>query len=100
MSGHLAIAAYRGLINGEPSGSLDLQVRWFADEDAALVRAAIQSESAQVYFNNAGEEVRWELADILAIEPFDSHQSGDEVVGFITSLAELGAFVNKRRSQQ
>lgn len=89
MAGQLAIVAYRSLVGGVLSDSMDFQVRWFADEDAEEVRRLIQAEPLLDYLNSDGQLVTWELARIFAIEPFSPHQSGEEIVGFIASTQEL-----------
>ena len=89
MAHYLAIVAYRCLVAGAPTGSLDFQVRWFQAEDKATLRGLIESEPAQHYNNGDGEGVSWELAHILAVEEFSPNQSSEEVIGFIASIQEL-----------
>lgn len=89
MAGQLAIVAYRCLIDGMPSATLDFQVRWFADRDADRIRRQIEAEPFLSYSNSDGETVCWELVQIFAIEPFEPDASGEEVVGFIASTDEL-----------
>lgn len=89
MAGQLAIVAYRCLVAGLSSDSLDFQVRWFAHEDAEEIRRHIQGEPLRSYLNSDGEVVSWELVEIFAIEPFAPRESGEEVVGFIASTQEL-----------
>lgn len=89
MAGHLAIVAYRALVGGLPSGKVDIQVRWFSGGDPGGIRRLIESEPASSYRNPDDEVVYWELSDILAIEPFEPSESGEEVVGFIASSEEL-----------
>ena len=93
MAGQLAIVAYRCLVAGLSSGSVDFQVRWFADEDADEVRRRIQGEPLHSYMNSDGEVVSWELVEIFAIEPFAPSESGEEVAGFIASTQELSDLV-------
>lgn len=92
MAGQLAIVAYRALVGGLPSGKVDIQVRWFADEDAGHVRRFLESEPGSGYLNSDDEVVYWEFSCVLAVEPFDpkeSRESGEEIVGFIASTEEL-----------
>jgi hypothetical protein len=89
MAGQLAIVAFRALVGGLPSGTVDIQVRWFAEKDAERVRRFIESEPASSYLNSDDEVVYWELSSVLAIEPFDPRESGEEIVGFIASAEEL-----------
>lgn len=89
MAGHLVIVAYRSLVGGVPTGMVDFQVRWFADDDAERIRRLIESEPVESYRNSDQEVVSWELSSILAIEPFEPRESGEEVVGFIASAEKL-----------
>jgi hypothetical protein len=89
MAGKQAIVAYRCLVAGLPSGSVDFQVRWFDDADAEEIRRHIRGEPLHSYLNVDGEVVSWELVEIFAIEPFAASESGEEVVGFIASTQEL-----------
>ena len=93
MIGALAIVAYRGLVAGQTSGSIDVSVRWFDETDEERIRKLIESESSHSYRNSDGELVSWELVSILAIEEFASTQSGEEVIGFIASADELTALI-------
>ena len=92
MVGQLAIVAYRALVGGLTSGEVDIQVRWFAGQDAEHVRLFIESEPASSYLNSDNEVVYWEFSEVLAIEPFDPkefRESGEEIIGFIASAEEL-----------
>jgi hypothetical protein len=88
MAGHLAIVAYRCLVGGVPTATLDVQVRWFADDDPQHVRRLIEADRLSSYSNSEGDVVCWELAQIFGIEPFSPKQSGEEIVGFIASTEE------------
>ena len=89
MAGKLAIVAYRCLVGGIRSDTLDFQVRWFDVEDAEQTRRLIQAEPFLAYKNSDDDLVTWELAQIFAIEPFSPQASGEEVIGFIASIDEL-----------
>lgn len=92
MIGHLAIVAYRSLVAGLASSTVDLQVRWFAVEDEDEVRRIIEAEPASGYLNPNGETVLREFSGILAIEKFDPGKAldhGEEMIGFIASTEEL-----------
>ena len=89
MTQFLAIVAYRCLIAGSPEGSLDLQVQWYKAHDETSVRDLIAGKPLHAYKNDDGETVSWELAEVLAVEPFAPTNSGEEVVGFIASTQEL-----------
>jgi len=89
MGGLLAIAAYRSLVGGSPSGGVDIQVRWIDSTNADEVRARLIAEPFMRYSNPAEEQVCWELVEVLAIEPFEPKESGEEVIGFIASAEEL-----------
>lgn len=85
----LAIVAYRSLVAGASSGSIDFQVRWFDAADDSVVRQTIEEEPICAYRNETGSSVAWELAEILSIEPFSPRLSGEEVVGFIAPTGEI-----------
>ena len=91
MTGWLAIAAYRCVVAGEPSGSVDVQVRRFEAGDADAVRDRLAAEPPCEYQNSDGETVRWDLADVFAVEPFDGGEGGDELIGFIAGAGYLAA---------
>lgn len=91
---YLAIVAYRCRVAGQPTDSLDFQVRWFEAGDADEVQGQIEAESPGTYANVDGETVTWELAEILAIELFTPPESGGEVVGFISSPGYLRKLTN------
>jgi hypothetical protein len=87
--GMLAIVAYRCVISGSPDGSIDIQVRWFDAGSPDEIRATLMSEPFHEYANPAGEPVVWEFVDVLAVEPFEPKESGEEVIGFITEADDL-----------
>ena len=89
MAQYLAIVAYRCLVAGLPTGKLDIQVQWHDVDDETSVRSSIADEPIHTYNNSDGETVSWELAEVLAVEPFSPEDSGEEVVGFIASTREL-----------
>lgn len=92
MPAHLAIVAYRALVEGRPTGKVDIQVRWFDDDDPDRICRIIESEPAMAYQNPEDEVVRWELTSVISIEPFEPRESGEEVAGFITSIDEYPEF--------
>jgi hypothetical protein len=89
MTQYLAIVVYRCLVAGSPEGSLDIQVRWYDARDETSVRTTIAAEPILSYKNSDGETVSWELAEVMAVEPFAPKDSGEEVIGFIASVREL-----------
>lgn len=89
MSQFLAVVAYRCLVAGVPSDSIDLQVRWFDVADESTVRQLIEAEPICAYKNRDDETVTWELAQIFSVEPFAPRKSGEEVIGFIASSGEI-----------
>jgi hypothetical protein len=89
MAALLAIVAYRGSVAGVRTNSLDLQVRWFDTTDQNFIRQQIAAEPFSSYTNSDGETVTWELVQIMAIDTFNPHTSGEEVVGFIASKREM-----------
>ncbi len=89
MAGQLAIVAYRSLVDGLGSGSVDIQVQWHVGDDPEEARRTIEATPISTYSNPYGQMVSWELVQIFAIEPFEPRGSGEEVVGFIASTEEL-----------
>lgn len=90
----LAMAAYKCDVAGEPTDSLDIQVRYFERGTVREIEEALRSESPHSYENESGEIVSWPLANILAIESFDKPRSGAEVNGFITGASEFAKRVS------
>ncbi|HEU5118793.1 MAG TPA: hypothetical protein VFT74_19530 [Isosphaeraceae bacterium] len=89
MAGQLVIVAYRALVGGLATRTVDIQVRWFAGDDPEQARQQLESEPALSYRNPDGQVVYWEFSGVLVVEPFDPQESGEEVVGFIASAEEL-----------
>ena len=89
MSAAVVIVAYRCEVAGEPTESLDIQVRYFASFSPAEIERRLRSESPNSYANDAGETVSWPFAHILAIEPLETPVDGAEIVGFITGAGEF-----------
>lgn len=87
--GHLAIVAYRCRVGGIAHPSLDIQAVWFEESDPDEVRRLINANLRQGYENPDGNTVTWELAEVFAIEPFETESSGEEVAGFIAEIDEL-----------
>lgn len=92
----LAITAYRCDVAGEPTDSLDIQVRYFERGTVREIEEALRSEPPHSYENESGETVSWPLANILAIEGFDKPKSGAEVIGFITGANEFAKWVSAK----
>lgn len=90
MKQFLAIAVYRCLVAGKPSGSLDVSVRFFEAESEMEVRKKLSHDVRETYENPDGEQVAWELRQVMAVEEFAGPESGDEVVGFIAEVDEFG----------
>ncbi len=89
MSVHLAIAAYRCLIAGIPSNTLDIKILWYPDSNIDEIRQRIREEPFSSYENSDGDTVTWELVEIFSIEPLEPKWPGDEVIGFIADTDEL-----------
>jgi hypothetical protein len=89
MTQFLAIVVYRSLVAGVRTSKLDFQVRWFSAANEAEVRTRIEAEPLSSYIGGEGDQVLWELAEIMAVERFEPRTSGDEVIGFIAEMDEL-----------
>ena len=94
MTKYLAIVAYRCTIAAEPSDSVDLQVQYFDCQSPDEVHREIESAPLHQYANSDGEQVAWPLAAVIAIDEFSPPDSGDEVIGVITTLAKLAEQVS------
>jgi hypothetical protein len=86
-----AIVLYECEIAGRLTGSIDVQVRYFADSAPSVVENRIRSEPTHTYLNEQGESVAWRFLRIAAIEQLDELKDGAEIVGFITDRGEIGA---------
>jgi hypothetical protein len=91
----LAIAAYRNEFDGAPGGSIDIRVLGFDLETEDEVRAAISNEPVVVYENDQGEQVSWNLAQVLAVEEFAFHENAEELIGFIAESEEFKTWAYK-----
>jgi len=86
----VALVTYGCTVAGEPSDSVDFQVRLFDSDSIADVAAQLRAEPPHEYKNGDGEIVSWPLASILDIQRLSPEaQSGAEVAGTITSLGQL-----------
>ena len=79
----LVIAAYHCDVAGEPTDSVDYQVRYFASNSIEEVTCRLQSEPPCTYENGDGEEVRCTFDGTVAIELDPQFKDGAEVIGFI-----------------
>ena len=82
--GTFAIVKYHCEVAGEPTESVDYQVRHFDSSCAADVANRIKGEKPQEYKNSDGEIVHWIFDDIMAIEEDPKYTDGEEIIGFIT----------------
>jgi hypothetical protein len=80
----LVIAAYHCEVAGDPTDSVDYQVRYFAADSIDEVMAQLRAESPQTYKNAGGQEVRWIFERTVAVEFDPDFTDGTEVIGFIT----------------
>ena len=80
----LVIAAYHCEVAGEPTESVDYQVRHFASDSIDEVMTRLRAEQPQTYRNVAGQEVKWIFDDTVAVEFDPEFKDGAEVIGFIT----------------
>lgn len=88
----LAIAIYRGIVAGEPTGSLDLQVRYLVADSEEAARQDLEQETPEKYSNHHGELVSWELRKVMCIEEvadIPGAAAGEELIGFVANAKEL-----------
>ena len=84
----LVIAAYHCEVAGEPTDSIDYEVRYFASDSIDEVMSRLRSEEPHVYKNCDGQEVKWLFDDTVAIEFDPQFADGKEVIGFITGRSK------------
>jgi hypothetical protein len=80
----LVIAAYHCEVAGEPTESVDYQVRHFASDSVDEVMSRLRNEQPQTYRNADGQEVRWIFDGTVAVEHDPVFKDGAEIIGFIT----------------
>jgi hypothetical protein len=97
MSPRLALVAYRCEINGTPSDTLDLQVRYF-DDATVDIEPFLRQEPVHSYRNASNEVVSWHMVDVLAIEELSEPRNGSEVLGFITKCNEFAKWTGRAAS--
>jgi hypothetical protein len=100
----LVIAAYHCEVAGDPTDSVDYQVRYFAADSIDEVISRLRAESLQTYKNADGQEVRWIFDGTVAVEFNPDFTDGTEVIGFITGrpreITEPDATPNSRPPSQ
>ena len=79
----LVIAAYHCEVAGEPTESVDYQVRYFCSDSIDEVWQRLRSEPPETYKNCDGEDVMWVFDDTVAVEFEPAFADGAEVIGFI-----------------
>jgi hypothetical protein len=80
----LVIAAYHCEVAGDPTESVDYQVRYFASDSVDDVMCRLRTEQPVSYKNPDGEEVRWIFDDTVAVQCDPELVDGAEIIGFIT----------------
>jgi len=95
MSRWLAIATYQCQINGVPTGSIDVQVRYFQLPSPEDVEQALRVEPPHSYKNHLDQTVSWHLQQIVNIQGVTSLRSGDEIIGFIADIDDLSAWAGR-----
>ncbi|WP_162314928.1 hypothetical protein [Pseudoxanthomonas yeongjuensis] len=95
MNRWLAIATYQCQIDGVPTGSIDVQVRYFRLPSPEDVQAALQGEPPHVYKNHLDQTVSWHLQQTVNIQGVSSVRSGDEVIGFIADIEDFSAWAGR-----
>ena len=80
----LVIAAYSCEVAGEPTDSIDYQVRFFESNDVEAIASRLRLEEPIAYKNCNGEDVRWIFDETMAVEVDPRFDDGAELIGFIT----------------
>ena len=89
MNKYLAIVVYGSEVAGKKGDSLDIQTRFFEASSEEEVVERIEGENPCTYSNDRGEEVAWPLRAIMAVEEFGDLESGEELIGFISSANDI-----------
>lgn len=91
MAIYLALAAYRCEVAGEPTESIDIQVRTFIDKSEGEIAAWLADEPPNTFENDQRQTVVWPFVTLLAVWPFDPEDvvDGNEVAGFIAGCYEF-----------
>ena len=79
----IVIAAYSCEVAGEPTDSVDYQVRYFESGDVDEISRRLHEESV-TYKNSDGQDVRWVFDETIAVEANPRFEDGSELIGFIT----------------
>jgi len=82
--GTFVIAKYHCEVAGEPTGSADYEVRYFATNSPGEIQGRLASAPPNEYKNSDGETVRWIFDETMAIEVNPALRDGEEIIGFIT----------------
>jgi hypothetical protein len=93
---YLAIVIYRCVVGNKRSRELNFQVRHFKCRSEKDVTKYLKSEKPHMYKNPYGQNVKWSLSQIMAIEEYDSRRivfKGEEIIGFIAGVSELKKYV-------
>jgi hypothetical protein len=80
----LVVAAYHCEVEGDPTDSVDYQVRYFMSDSIDEVMMRLGTEQPVTYKNLDGQEVRWVFDDTVAVEVDPKLSDGEEIIGFIT----------------
>lgn len=74
---------------GRPTGSIDLSARYFRAESEDEVRALARAGPPLTYRGGEGDDVAWEVVDVMSVDGCFELAPGDEVSGFATTVDEL-----------
>jgi hypothetical protein len=91
---YLAMVAYRCQVAGEPTDSVDIQVRYFDQVTQRKVEEALRLEPPASYANERDAAVTWPLASVLAIEELGQPVNGAEIIGFVTGAHEFAKWAS------
>lgn len=80
----LLIARYDCFVAGEPTDSVDYQVRFYDVPEDADLELMLRAEPSHRYWNRDDDEVEWRFTEIVAVEWEPLFESGKELIGFIT----------------
>jgi hypothetical protein len=86
---YIAIAAYKCHISGKDTGNREISVFIYNSRSPKDVINKIKKRGSHKYKNECGENVRWELIDVLSVAKYCEDTINDEIAGCTIRKDEL-----------
>ena len=83
MKRFLAVLSYQQKIDGEDTGTVEIQLRCLEARSVAAVRKRLRAERMTFLQNAEGHVVEWPLQEIIDIVEIDDWSDGEEVASFL-----------------